>query len=95
MTCYKTFTFEGKTVTQNGGVEIDSRCNSLNFVNKGTTVVEVNGIVLNPATVPGQTGESYTVGGNADEIIRSKVVVNFVGGTGNLLMVQKIYTGGN
>lgn len=77
--------------SQNGNVPIDGKCNGWTAINIGTTLVNVNQIPLN-AGVPGtNNGESFTIGGNADEVFEGRISVSFPSGAGVVLIIQKYY----
>lgn len=88
---YDQYNVVSQQYSQNGNVPLDSHCNGWTAINIGTTVVEVNGIPLNPGTPGTNNGESFTVGGNKGEIFNGRISLNFTGGTGNVLIIQKYY----
>lgn len=80
-------------VTENKSVYVDPFCNSVAFINIGTTVAFINGIVpLNPGVPGTNNGESYVFGGNKGEIFKGRIDISFTGGAGSLLVIQKIYS---
>lgn len=77
--------------SKNQQAVIDSHCNGWTAINIGTTVVNVKGIPLNPGTPGTNNGESFTIGGNAGEIFKGRVDIEFPTGSGNVLLIQKFY----
>ncbi len=77
--------------SQNCNVPIDSHCNSWTAINIGTTLVEVNDIPLNPGTPGTNNGESFSIGGNKDEVFKGRISINFAGNTGSVLIIQKYF----
>ena len=75
----------------NTAMIIPPHCNSIIFINQGTTIATVNGVVLNPGTPGVSNGESFQFGGNLGEEYNGRVDINFPTGAGNVLAVQKIY----
>lgn len=69
-------------------------CNAINIVNIGDEIVTVNGRPLYPGTPGTINGDSYSVGGNANEIYVGSINISFAGGGANpnLLVEQKFYT---
>lgn len=86
-----TYNFSVLVYNDSAPVEIDPQCNSLNFINTGSTVAEVNGVPLNPGIAGVSNGESFSIGGNQDEIFKGRVDINFPAGAGSLTVVQKYY----
>lgn len=81
-------------ITTSGAVPVLKDCNGWVAINKGTTLVKVNGVDLNPPPAPGLSGESLGVSGNLGEVYsRPDIKVSFpTAGPGNvLLIVQKLY----
>ncbi len=68
-------------------------CNSMIIVNQGDSIVTINSsIILYPGVIGTRNGESFTFGGNAYEIYKGNVYIQFTGGTVDLCIVlQKIY----
>jgi hypothetical protein len=64
-------------------------------VNKGNAPITVNGFPLLPQPVATVSGESYGIAGNADEIYKGHIVIDFnlVGAPSNPLcvVVQKYF----
>jgi hypothetical protein len=64
---------------------ITSSCNTITFYNLGSNVATIEQIPL-------QQGQSFSIDGNAGEIIRKQFLVTFTGtGTNQLLTIQKNY----
>lgn len=85
------YNFSAITVLENRGVDVDANCNAVSFLNTGATLAIVNGIPLNPG-VPGvSNGESFSIPGNKDEYFHGRIDVQFTGGAGTLLVIQKFY----
>ena len=80
-----------RAVVSNQQVVVEAFCNSITFINIGTTVCLVNGIILNPSLVAGANGESFSFGGNRGEVFQGRIDIAFATGVGNLLVIQKIY----
>lgn len=72
-------------------VIVDKYCNGVTVVNIGATNMRINGIPLAPPVAPQLIGESYTFGGNRNEIFYGRLDIGFTGGTGNCLVIQKYY----
>lgn len=85
------YNFASIQVAENRAVEIDRNCNSISFLNIGTTIATVNGIPLHPGAPGTNNGESFSIPGNAQEIFKGRVDVGFTGGAGLLLVIQKFY----
>lgn len=89
------YSFNGIPVTSNKTVELDPNCNGITVINRGDSTLTFNGIPLLPSTVPGQTGEQLSIGGNANEILNNRIDLHFTGGTINkAIVIQKFYTCG-
>jgi hypothetical protein len=87
----RTYNFAAIQVNENRGVEVDSQCNAVSFLNIGATLARVNGVPLHPG-VPGvSNGESFSLPGNLSEFFRGRIDVQFTGGAGSLLVIQKFY----
>jgi hypothetical protein len=87
------YSFIGATYQTNKQITLDSNCNGITVVNKGLTTITFNGIPLLPSLVVGQTGESFSMGGNIGEILTSRLDLSFEPGAGsNALIIQKFYT---
>lgn len=79
------FNFSAQIYVEPKNITIDPRCNNITAVNKGTTIIDFNGIPLS-------ANESITVGGNAGEILQGKVSISFSGtGTSKAVIIQKYY----
>lgn len=85
------YNFNGQEYTQNSLVDLDMLCNGLNVINIGTTVATVNGVPLSPPAAGESIGDSYSIGGNRGEVLNGRVNIQFVGGTGRVIVVQKFY----
>lgn len=69
------------TYDQNGF--ITSSCNTITFFNLGSNLVTIE-------QVPLQQGQSFSIDGNAGEIIKKQFLATFTGaGTNQLLTIQK------
>lgn len=75
----------------NAKVIVDPRCNGVTVVNTGTTNMLVNGIPLAPPIAPQLLGESFSFGGNKEEIFYGRLDIGFTGGAGQCIVVQKFY----
>ena len=76
-----------------GDIDIDPLCNGWTAINRGTSIVQVNGVPLAPPATPGLSGESFGVSGNIGELYAGRVTCLFdVADTAPaLVFVQKIY----
>ncbi|NBP74417.1 MAG: hypothetical protein EBU61_00040 [Crocinitomicaceae bacterium] len=71
------------TYDQNGF--ITSNCNTITFYNLGSNVVTIEQIPL-------QQGQSFSIDGNAGEIMHKQFLATFTGaGTNQLLTIKKNY----
>lgn len=85
------YNFSVLTYTDSTPVEVDPQCNSLNFINTGATLATVNGIPINPGIAGVSNGESFSIGGNQDEIFKGRIDIDFPNGAGSVTVVQKYY----
>ena len=72
--------------TVGGSQYVDSNCNTITFINYGTSIVKVEAVTLQP-------NQSLELGGNAGEFTTQRFYINFgtsVAGN-NLVIVRKIY----
>lgn len=82
MNC-KQYITETKVFTQSGST--DTNCNSLIFVNTGTSNVNLDGLILTP-------NQSLNITGNENEINVKIYYFNFTGaGTNALTIIYKRY----
>lgn len=82
MTCKKYIT-ETKIFSQNG--QTDTNCNSLIFVNQGTSNVTIDGFLLTP-------NQSWNITGYTDEMLVKTYSFNFSGsGVNQLTCLFKRY----
>ena len=65
---------------------VETDCNTITFVNYGTSVVNIE-------NVPLQTNQSFSISGNAGEITTQKFFVNFGTSTtgNNCVIIRKRY----
>lgn len=64
---------------------IPTNCNSIIFINLGTTTCYIENITLAPA-------QSFTIDGNACEYMETTISINFSGiGNNNLVVVKKVF----
>jgi hypothetical protein len=76
----------------NRSIIVDQKCNSITAINKGASLVTINGIPLLPSITPGQSGESIAIEGNGQEILSGRVDISFSGaGAKYVVIIQKIF----
>jgi hypothetical protein len=64
---------------------IPTNCNSIIFINLGTTMAIIESVVLAPS-------QSFAIDGNQDEFTDSVIQINFSGvGNNNLVVVKKVF----
>jgi len=64
---------------------IPTNCNSIIFINLGTTTAIVESVTLAPS-------QSFSIDGNADEYMDAVIQINFSGaGNNNLVVVKKVF----
>lgn len=82
-----------QTVSESIELPVDPCCNGFIAINKGAVLATVNQIPLKPFPpgFPDLSGESITVGGNRGELYRGRIVVQFAGAGGNVVIIQKYY----
>jgi hypothetical protein len=69
-------------------------CNGFVVINKGTAVVQVGQVPLNPPPGPGLSGESWGVTGNVGEVYSKQIIeVNFDASdtAPMVVLIQKVY----
>ncbi len=82
------------TITTNQPVSLSPTCNgwtAINIGGVGAAVATVNGIPLNPRLVANANGESFSIGGNENEVYSGRIDVAFTGANGILLIIEKFY----
>jgi hypothetical protein len=78
--------YDINTIAYDTPGNVTTNCNSITFVNYGTNLVTIGGVVLL------QQNQSFSIDGNAGEIINKSFYVNFTGsGTNNLVTIKKNY----
>lgn len=80
---------------RNDSVVIDKLCNSVTIVNTGATAMTVNKVPLAAPVAPNLLGESFTFGGNRNEIFKGRIDIAFTGGAGQCIVAQKFYLPNN
>ena len=81
---------------RNDSVVIDKMCNSVTIINTGTTAMTVNKVPLAAPIAPNLLGESFTFGGNRNEIFKGRIDISFQpAGAGQCIGAQKIYLPNN
>ena len=88
------FNIYGQLYTSDQYLKVDQYCNGVTFINRGDSVVYVNGVPLAPSPLgPGFAGESIAFSGNEGEVYRGDIELRFAaGGTSNQVAVlQKFY----
>lgn len=84
--------FENEFQTINTVDQVRSNCNSITFINTGSTVAQVNGINLQPPATIGENGEQLVISGNEGEVDKSIYRISFAGTGDNILQViRKVY----
>lgn len=84
--------FENEFQTINTVDQVRADCNSITFINTGTSVAQVNGINLKPAIVAGQNGEQLVSEGNEGEIDKTLYRISFSGAGSNVVqIIRKVY----
>lgn len=64
---------------------IPTNCNSILFINQGTTTVIVENITIAPS-------QSFSIDGNEMEYMEATIQINFSGaGNNNLVVVKKVF----
>lgn len=64
---------------------IPTNCNSIIFINQGTSIAIVENIILQPQ-------QSFTIDGNSCEYMDTTLQINFSGGgNNNLTVVKKVF----
>ena len=64
---------------------IPTNCNSIIFINLGTTTAIIENVTLAPT-------QSFTIDGNACEFTDATIQINFSGaGNNNLVVVKKVF----
>lgn len=77
------------TVDKAGSVTLPMYTNSVLVINQGDGIVIVNAAIkLYPGDMATRNGESYTFGGNANEIYTGEIYIQFDGGANNLALVM-------
>jgi len=72
-------------ITYDANGFITTSCNTITFFNLGTNLVTIEQIPL-------QQGQSFSIDGNAGEIMNKQFLATFTGvGTNQLLTIQKNY----
>jgi hypothetical protein len=65
---------------------IPTNCNSITFINLGTTLAIVENVTIQPT-------QSFAIDGNSLEFTEGTLQINFSGvGNNNLVVVKKIYS---
>lgn len=77
--------FQEETQTYNSPAEIVSECNSITFINTGTSQMQINGVNLAP-------GDQLVSQGNEGELNKTRYRLSFSGaGTEVCTVIRKIY----
>lgn len=72
-------------ITYNSSQQVPTNCNSITFVNLGTSICSVESVQLQPT-------QSLAITGNTDEFMDSVIAITFSGeGNNNLVVVKKVY----
>ena len=69
----------------NTAQSVPTNCNSITFINLGTSVAYVENVSIQPS-------QSFAIDGNACEYTEQVVQINFdAGGNNNLVVVKKVF----
>lgn len=72
-------------ISYNSAQSIPTNCNSIIFINLGTTTAVIENVTLAPT-------QSFAIEGNECEFTDSTILINFTGtGNNNLVVVKKVY----
>lgn len=72
-------------IAYNTAQSIPTDCNSIIFINSGTSTAVIENVTLAPS-------QSFVIDGNEDEFTTVTLQINFTGGgQNNLIVVKKIY----
>ena len=72
-------------ISYNAAQSIPTDCNSILFINLGTTTALVENVTLAPS-------QSFSIDGNECEYTEATIQINFTGsGSNNLVVVKKVY----
>lgn len=85
------YNFSAEQISQNKQITIDPNCNGLTVINTGATQALVNQVPLNAGTPGTNNGESFSIGGNAGEVLAGRVDIVFPSGSGSVVVIQKYY----
>lgn len=78
-------TYDVNFITYDANGFITSNCNSITFINYGSNSVTIEAIVL-------AQNQSFSIDGNAGEIMNKQFLATFTGaGTNNLVTIKKNY----
>lgn len=93
------FNYRSQDYYANQQIDIDVNCNAITIINKGDTPLIAAGVTLMPSPLNTPTplryaGESYTIGGNRGEILKTILLIQFVSPIGAdpcVSVIQKYY----
>jgi hypothetical protein len=72
-------------ISYNTPQNIPTECNSITFINLGTTAAIVENVIIQPS-------QSFAIDGNACEYMENTLQINFTGiGNNNLVVVKKVF----
>lgn len=72
--------------TYNKFGQVESRCNSITFVNNGSATAVINGLNI-------LSGQSFSIPGNTNEMDKTIYNLSFTGGgTQEVIVIRKIYS---
>ena len=76
--CFRTFDTNTQIFSTSGQKPVPPNCNGYTVTNSGADIVTVDDIILYPGTVGSVQGDSFSVGGNRNEILaRQYITVMF------------------
>lgn len=81
--------------TQSKNLIVQRGCFGIMFTNRGDTVANINGIVINPSTTPAtDLGDSRSIAGHKNDIYKGSLTLTIAtGGTNPLVeVIQLFYT---
>lgn len=68
----KNYDFDTQIYTASGRIPVYPKCNGITITNTGDNTVTVENITLYPGTPGSIQGDSFTIGGNEEEILQKK-----------------------
>ncbi len=92
--CFRGYDIVTMTYILSGSYSIPDNCNGYTVTNNGGDTVTVDDIPLFPGTVGSVQGDSFTVGGNRNEILSRKTLKVFFATTvaPSVIVTYKYYS---